>query len=496
MGERIILETKNLRKEYPGVVALKNLSIQFREGEVHALVGENGAGKSTTIKSIAGAIRPTSGTIVINGREYTSLTPQKARDEGIEVIYQEFNLVPKMSCADNIFLNTKTGDGIIVNDAERRKKAKELFESLGVDLDPDRLVGTCSPAYQQIVEICKAVSKNVKILFMDEPSAPLTVNEIGMLFNIVRTLKAKGVTIIYISHRLEEIFEICDRVSVMRDGEYITTVDTNDTTRQKLIDLMVGREMTEQYPSRNVEHGEVVLRLDHVSGNGDKDISFSLHRGEILGFAGLVGAGRTELMNVIYGANRLESGQIYVREKPVKISSPAQAIRHGIGLIPEDRKTKGVFLQFGISWNATIMALRRLCRKGIVIDSGKIRRTTEEYVESLKIKTPSITQKVGNLSGGNQQKVVLAKAMAAQTDILIFDEPTRGIDVGAKQEIYQLMNELVEQGKSILMVSSDMPELLGMADNLVVLCEGRQTGYLRKEEFDSARILDLASGSR
>ena len=496
MGERIILETRNLRKEYPGVVALNNLSIQFQEGEVHAIVGENGAGKSTMIKSIAGAIKPTAGTIVINGKEYSSMTPQKAREEGIEVIYQEFNLVPKMSCADNIFLNTKTGSGIVVNDAQRQKMAKELFESLGVDLDPQRLIGTCSPAYQQIVEICKAVSKNVKILFMDEPSAPLTVNEIEMLFRIVRKLKADGVTIIYISHRLEEIFEICDRVSVMRDGSYITTVQTKDTSRQQLIDLMVGREMKEQYPTRQSAQGEEILRLEHVTGNGDTDISFTLHRGEILGFAGLVGAGRTELMNVIYGANKLESGQVYIKNQPVKINSPTQAIAHGIGLIPEDRKNTGAFLKFSISWNTTIMALRKFCNRGIVINDRKINETTEEYVRSLKIKTPSIAQKVANLSGGNQQKVVLAKAMAAETDILIFDEPTRGIDVGAKQEIYQLMNDLVEQGKAILMVSSDMPELLGMADNLVVLCEGKQAGYLTKAEFDSSKILDLASGNR
>ncbi len=492
--EKTILKIEGLCKYYPGVKAIDGLTMEFREGEVHALLGENGAGKSTLIKCIAGAIRPDAGTIEIDGEKFSHLLPQQAKDLGVQVIYQEFNLVPQMSCAENVFLNERTSK-LIVNDRERAQRAKKIFDDLGVNVDPNRAVGTYTPAYMQIVEIAKAVSRNVKILIMDEPTAPLTVNEVSLLMDIVRKLKAKGVTIIYISHRLEELFEIGDRVSIMRDGQYIKTLNIKDTCRKELVDLMVGRELTESYPSRKVDLGEEVLRVEHLTGNGVEDINFSLKKGEILGFGGLVGAGRTELMNVIYGADKLKSGTIYLSGKPVHFRDTADALAKGIGMIPEDRKRTGVFLKMSIRWNSVICALKSISHLGIV-NTKKEKEIADYYIKRLKIRTPSPEQLAGNLSGGNQQKVVLAKAMAAQSQILIFDEPTRGVDVGAKQEIYQLMNQLVEEGHSILMVSSDMPELLGMSDRIVVICEGRQAGIVPKAEFSQARILDLASGEK
>ncbi len=494
MTDKTILRVEGLSKYYPGVKAIDNLNMEFREGEVHALLGENGAGKSTLIKCIAGAIEPEPGSIIeINGERFSSLTPMLAKEKGVQVIYQEFNLIPQMSCAENVFLNERTSD-LVVNTKERARRAKEIFDDLGVDIDPNRSVGSYTPAYMQIVEIAKAISKNVKILIMDEPTAPLTVNEVELLFKIVRKLKAQGVTIIYISHRIEELFEIGDRVSVMRDGQYIKTLNIAETNRKELVDLMVGRELTESYPTRKVDLGEEVLRVENLCGNGVSGINFTLHKGEILGFGGLVGAGRTELMNVIYGANKLESGQIYLDGQPVVIKDTTAALNHGIGMIPEDRKRTGAFLRFSIRWSSTISALKRISRFG-VIDRKKEREIADYYIDRLHIRTPSPDQLAGNLSGGNQQKVVLAKTMAAKTRIIIFDEPTRGVDVGAKQEIYQLMNQLVEEGHSILMVSSDMPELLGMSDRIVVICEGKQAGIVPKNEFSQAHILDLASGS-
>lgn len=347
----------------------------------------------------------------------------------------------------------------------------------------------------QIVEIAKSVSKNAKILIMDEPTAPLTVDEVKLLFKIIRDLKAQGVTIIYISHRLEELFEIGDRISVMRDGKYVCTMDVKDATQQKLIAAMVGREVSQTCPARsNVIIGEELLRLEHVCGNGDTDINFTLHKGEVLGFGGLVGAGRTELMEVIYGAQPLESGQIYYKGQPVKIDSPRKGIKTGIGLVPEDRKGKGLFLDKGVAWNSTINCLDRFANGTFgLVRTKEVEKEAEKYQKAFNIKTPSLNQLVMNLSGGNQQKVVLAKTMAADAEVIIFDEPTRGIDVGAKQEIYNLMNELAAQGKGILMVSSDMPELLGMCDRIVVISEGRQTGIVDKEDFSQETILSMAS---
>lgn len=488
-----ILSVKNIVKTYPGVIAINDVSFDVEEGEIHALIGENGAGKSTLIKVLSGAIVPDSGTIELEGKKYNQMTPKLAKDLGIEVIYQEFTLVPGISAAENVFLGDKTKPGAFCDIKDREARAKKIFDDLRVDIDVSKPVKTMSPAHQQLVEIAKAVSRNVKILIMDEPTAPLTVSEVETLFRIVRELKAKGVTIIFISHRLEELFELADRVTVMRDGCYVGTENIKDIDRQKLITMMAGRELKESYPSRTSQIGEEALRVEHLTGNGDHDISFTLHRGEILGFAGLVGAGRTELMRVIYGADPIESGKIYLNGKEQHIRTCQEAIRHGIGYIPEDRKAHGVFLRMSIKWNIVVNNLRGIS-KGPFVDTKQENRIAKDYEEKFQIKTPSLEQRVENLSGGNQQKVVIAKTLAANSEIIIFDEPTRGIDVGAKQEIYKLMNQLAGEGKAIIMVSSDMPELLGMSDRIITIYEGRKTGELAKSEFDQNYILDLASG--
>lgn len=488
-----VLRIKDIHKSYTGVKALSDVSIDFLEGEVHAIIGENGAGKSTLIKIISGAISPDSGIISINGKENKAMDPQYAKANGIEVIYQEFTLVPSLSAADNVFLGEKKPGSFIVDDKERIRRASEIFDQLKVKINPNKPVRELSPAFQQIVEIAKAVSRDVKVLIMDEPTAPLTVSEVDMLFDIVRDLKSKGVTILYISHRLEELFEIADRVSIMRDGNYVDTKNISNTNRQELVSLMAGRDLTESYPTRKNHIGEEILRVEDLSGNGVENINFKLHKGEILGFAGLVGAGRSELMELIYGAARRTDGKIFMSGREVKIKSPGDAIAKGIGLIPEDRKNSGAFLSKSIQWNTVINSIKKISKFGIV-NTKKEMEISEDYKKKFKIKAPSLLQNVGNLSGGNQQKVVIAKTMAAETQVIIFDEPTRGIDIQAKQEIYKLMNELANSGYAIMIVSSEMPELIGMSDRIIVIAEGKQMGMLTKEDFDQTKILDLASG--
>jgi ribose transport system ATP-binding protein len=494
MDAKVILSLENITKKYPGVLALNNVSINFLEGEVHALLGENGAGKSTLIKAIAGAIDVDAGIVSINGHNYSKMTPSLSRSLGIEVIYQEFNLVPALSCAENIFLGEKVGNSVFVNARLIEDKAAEVLKQFGVPIDPRKLVQDLSIAQQQIIEIAKAVSKNIKILIMDEPSAPLSVSEVEIMFGIIKKLKQSGVTVIYISHRLEEVFRISDRVTVMRDGCYIATKNTKETNRQELINLMVGRELKESYPPRKNPVGGIAMEVKNLTGNGDKDISFSIRKGEILGISGLVGAGRTELAMLLFGAVPAENGEILVNGKLAKIKSPLDAIQHKIGLLTEDRKGQGLFLEMAVKWNISFPIIKRLSKYGIV-NTKREDAIARKYKERINIKTPSLTQQVINLSGGNQQKVVLAKSLAAESDILIFDEPTRGIDVGAKQEIYHLMSELADNGIAILMISSDMEELLGMSDRIIVLCEGKLAGEVKKEQFNQHYILDLASGT-
>lgn len=486
-----ILTVKNLTKTYPGVVALNNVTMSFEKGEIHALLGENGAGKSTLIKAISGAIQPDSGSILFGEREYARMSPGLARENGVAVIYQEFSLVESLSVAQNIFLGEKRG--VLVDHKDVQARAAKIFEQMNVKMDLAIQVRKLSPAKKQLVEIAKAISANARILIMDEPSAPLSASEVETMFEIIGKLKSEGGTIIYISHRIEELFRISDRVTVMRDGRYIDTRVTKSTNRKELINLMVGREMKEYYPKRSTLPGEIVLDVKNISGLGDEDISFSVKKGEILGVAGLVGSGRTELASIIFGAVPKEGGETWIEGKKREIRSPAQAIEYGIGLIPEDRKHHGCIIFASVKFNIVLSIFNKTA-KSFIVDSKANTKTAQYYREKFNIKTPSLDQKVINLSGGNQQKVIMAKTLAANTNILIFDEPTRGIDVGSKQEIYNLMVNLADQGKTIIMISSEMEELLGMSDRLIVLCEGRYMGEIPRGEFDQRHVIELASG--
>lgn len=490
--EETILELKDITKLYPGVKALDRVNLSFRKGEIHALVGENGAGKSTLIKTITGAIQPTEGEVIINGSTFQGLTPALSRENGIAAVYQEFALVPVLDVTENIFMGEYIRKGLLFDKKTMRSKAKELLDSLNIGINPDEKVADLTTGYQQIVEIAKAISKNAQILIMDEPSAPLTNNEVEAMFRIVRRVKQQGMTVIYISHRLEEIFQLADRVSVLRDGTYICTKDIRDTDKDDLIKLMVGRTLKESYPSRNFVQNETVLEVKNLTGNGVKNISFQLKKGEILGFGGLVGAGRTELAELLFGSAKIKSGEIYLHGNKMMPRSPKDSIRAGISLVPEDRKNKGLVLDMTVRDNLCMASMKDLSQKGM-LSRKKAERFSQKYVDALKIKTPGIMQKVKNLSGGNQQKVVLGKWMGKQPEILIFDEPTRGIDVGAKQEIYKLMTWLVEEGKSIIMISSEMEELLGMSDRIIVFSKGRQVGMLTKEEFSQEKVLKYSA---
>lgn len=488
-----ILELKNVTKLYPGVTALDGVSVSFEAGEIHAIMGENGAGKSTLIKIIAGAIPPNEGSIIIGGCEFNQMRPALSKEHGIGVIYQEFNLIASMTVAENIFMGDKIGGVFVADFKEMHQRSRKIFSNFNLEIDTEKQIEDLSIAQQQIVEIAKAISKDAKVLIMDEPSAALSIAEVAHMLEIIKKLKASGVTIIYISHRMDEVFEIADRVTVLRDGKYIATHRVCDVARKDLIELMVGREFSETFPSRSTRLGEVVLEAKNLIGNGNYNINFTLKKGEILGIAGLIGAGRTELAKVLYGAAKLESGEIWIKGKKVNIKSPRQAIACGIGLIPEDRKNEGVFLDFSIRWNIPIMSLRSIS-KCFMVSQKKADNLVQHYSEKLAIKAPDADSVVRNLSGGNQQKVALVKTLCAKTDILIFDEPTRGIDVGAKQEIYKLMNSIIEQGNTIIMISSEMEELVGMSDRIIVMHEGYISGELKKEEFKQSRILELASG--
>ena len=493
MSQKTVLLFKNIIKNFPGVQALKNVSFELLEGEIHALVGENGAGKSTLIKTCSGAIQPTSGTITVNGAEYSQLNPILSRDIGISVIYQELNLVNDLTVYENIFLGRAIKKGIFIDRNKMIKKSNELFEQLEIKIDPTEYVRNLTVGYQQMVEIAKSISMDSKILIMDEPSASLTKMEQEALFKSIAVLKESKVSIIYISHRLDEIFEISDRVTVLRDGELIKTMRTSDSSRDELIKLMVGRELTETYPARDHhKETEPVLEVENLSGNGLSDVSVKLKKGEILGLGGLIGAGRTEFAEIIFGVEQASSGKIKMNGKEISPKKPSESIALKIALVPEDRKRQGVLLHLSIRDNITIPILKKIS-KLLVIDSKDEQQICDTYHKSLDIRTPSLMQLVKNLSGGNQQKVVLAKWLAAEPEIIIFDEPTRGIDVGAKQEIYHTMNKLTEEGKSLIMISSDMEELIGVSDRIIVFAEGKITGELQKKDFNQELILDYAS---
>ncbi len=492
--EESILELRGITKIYPGVTALDDVSLGFRRGEVHAIVGENGAGKSTFIKIITGAVAPTRGEIWFEGRKVEGNDPQKALEMGISAIYQELNLLKHLTVAENIFYNRYPFRHGLIDFPAIESESQKVLDRLGVKIDPKALVKDLTVGYQQLVEIAKSLSRRVKVLILDEPSAPLTNNELKYLFDIVRAMRKENLAILYISHRLEEVFELCDQVSVFRDGRLIRTMRVPETDKNELIRLMVNRELTESYPRADARRGEVALTVKNLCTDRLRDVSFTVYKGERLGFAGLVGAGRTETARAVFGADRIASGEIILNGKPIRISSPTDAIRHGVFYLSEDRKQLGLFLNMSIEDNILFSFYPRIVNRLGLIRKATGKALCEEQIRKLAIKTPSAQQLVKNLSGGNQQKVILAKWLLMNCDVIFFDEPTRGIDVGAKQEIYRLMNELAEQGKAVVMISSEMPELLGMSDRVIVMHEGRVAGELAREEATQEAVLKLASG--
>lgn len=492
MEGEIVLSLKNITKIYPGVVALNDVSIDFRKGEVHCLVGENGAGKSTFIKVISGAIEPDNGIIDVNGHAYNAMTPHLSRSLGIEVIYQEFNLAEDLTVAENVFLGQEVRKNGLPDMNTIYAKAKNVFERMQVCVDPKAIVSHLSVSYMQFVEIAKAISKEAKILIMDEPTAPLTEDEVDKLLDLVRLLKNSGVTIIYISHRMNEIFRIGDRFTVLRDGEKIITGEVKNTSNDQLITYMVGRKLKNDYPRRSVETGDVVLEARNIYSEKVHGVSFKVRKGEILGIGGLVGAGRTEVVRAVFGADLLYAGEVLFEGKPVYIKHPKDAIKLGIGFVTEDRKRQGLILSQSINFNISLPILKRIS-KGYIVDKREEVHCAEKQRDMLNIKTPSLSVLTNSLSGGNQQKVVLAKWLASNCKVIFMDEPTRGIDVASKQEIYKLMNTLAESGIAIVMISSEMEELLGMSDRLIVMREGNQVAELNKEQFSQELVMKYAS---
>jgi len=495
--DNVVVLMEGIEKSFPGVQALSQGQLELRSGEVHALLGENGAGKSTLMKILAGIYTKDAGRIVYQGKEVEIPNPRAAQNLGISIVHQELNLMPHLSVAQNIFIGRepRTGLGFVLDEQEINAKTQRLFDMLHLKLDPRTKVADLTVAKQQMVEIAKALSFNSQVLIMDEPTAALTDTEIEDLFRIIRQLREKGVAIVHISHRLEELRKIADRATVMRDGRYIDTVDVKDVSINHIIGMMVGRtiyESTNDVPEHVSQ--EVVLEVKQLNrGRLLKDVTFSLKRGEILGFAGLVGAGRTETARAIFGADPVDSGEMYVLGKKVTIKSPTDAVNHGIGYLSEDRKRYGAALGMDVETNIVLSAFNKFLRFLGWVDTNKTRSTAQQLVQALGIKTPSVRQKLKNLSGGNQQKVIIGKWLTADTNILIFDEPTRGIDVGAKSEIYKLLNDLVQQGKSVIMISSELPEILRMSHRIIIMCEGSITGELPINEATQEKIMHFAT---
>jgi rhamnose transport system ATP-binding protein len=491
-----ILGASNIRKSFAGVQALKDVSFELRSGEVHALVGENGAGKSTLIKVMTGAVAPDFGSLTVFGHPLAHNSPAVSRALGIAPVYQQPALFPHLTVAENIGLALEP-HGLFrrIDWKQRDRHARDLLERAGARIDPSRLVSTLSMSEQQIVEIAKAIGSSARILILDEPTASLTEREAERLFRVVGDLRASGAGIVYISHRLDEILEIGDRVTVLRDGRNIATCAMAEVDRPKLIQFMVGREVSAVFPKRSVPIGETILEARNLgcAATGLRGISFSVHRGEILGIAGLVGSGRTELAQALFGIAPADSGEVLLHGNPVRIGAPVDAIRLKIGYVPEDRRQHGVVLQMPICANVTMAALPSISPNGL-IDSAAENHVAAAYVDRLQIKTPSIHTEAGALSGGNQQKVALARWLNIAPSLLILDEPTQGVDVGAKSEIHSLMVDLAERGMAIIMISSEMPEILGMSDRIAVMHSGAIAGILSREDADQAKILALALG--
>ena len=494
MGETI-LQMQGIQKYFSGVHALKGVDFELKAGEVHALMGENGAGKSTLIKVLCGIHKRDGGTVRYFGEEVSFANIAESQAAGISVVHQELNMMNHLTVAQNMFIGREHKMGIFIDDRKMIEEAKKMFDRIGVKIDPTVKLGDLTVGKQQMVEIAKAVSRDCKLLILDEPTAALTQPEVEELFKIMNDLKAKGIGMIYISHRMDEINRISDRVTVMRDGEYVGTVNTADVTKDDIVKMMVGRViMSDQKAASSVPaDAPVVLEVKHLNaGKMVKNVSFKLRRGEILGFAGLMGAGRTEVARALYGADPKQTGEIYLNGKRVNIKTPEQAVKNGICYLSEDRKRYGLMLDKSVSDNSAIASLDDFISFGLINDR-KIAEVSAEANAKLRTKTPSMEQLLKNLSGGNQQKVIIARWLMKNCDIFIFDEPTRGIDVGAKSEIYVLMDELVKQGKSIIMISSELPEVLRMSDRVLVMCEGRKTGELDIAEATQENIMQLAT---
>ena len=494
MGETI-LKMQGIQKYFSGVHALNGVNFELRAGEVHALMGENGAGKSTLIKVLCGIHKRDGGSIELFGEEVNFDNIGQSQAAGISVIHQELNMMSHLTVAQNMFIGREFMNKGFIDDKAMEQEAQHLFDKMGVKIDPSVKLGDLTVGKQQMVEIAKAVSRDCKLLVLDEPTAALTLPEVEELFKIMREMKEKGIGMIYISHRMDEINRISDRVTVMRDGEYVGTVNTAEVTKDDIVKMMVGRVIMGEQKTCSTcpADAPVLLEVKHMNaGKEVKDVSFTLRKGEILGFAGLMGAGRTEVARALYGADRRQSGEIFLNGKKVKIKTPEQAVKHGICYLSEDRKRFGLMLDKSVSDNSAIASIDDFISAGIINDS-KIREISAETNALLRTKTPSMEQLLKNLSGGNQQKVIIARWLMKNSDIFIFDEPTRGIDVGAKSEIYALMEDLVKQGKSIIMISSELAEVLRMSDRIVVMCEGRKTGELDISEATQENIMQLAT---
>lgn len=493
-GLNVLLQMKDVCKEFPGVKALEDVQLELVEGEVHALLGENGAGKSTLIKVLGGIYAKDKGQIFINGKEVDIHTVEDARKKGISIIHQELMMVPHMSVAENIFLGQeKTGGMGTVNLKRQEKEAQKLLDDFGLKVSADTLLGALTIAQQQMVEIVRAVSFGSRIIVMDEPTSSLSNKEVDILFDTVRSLKKQGIGIIYISHRMSELDEIADRVTVLRDGKYIATVNVKDTTKEKLVSLMVGRELSSYYTKTDTATDEVILEVSGLSdGNMVKDVSFDLRKGEILGFAGLVGAGRTETLQNIFGLTKRTAGTVKLEGKEVNFKSPKEAMKAGIGFVSEDRKKLGLFPDQSVRFNMTIEVLEQFIKR-LHYSRSKERQLTQKYIDKMETKVATMEQVISGLSGGNQQKVIIGRWLLATDKILILDEPTRGVDVLAKAEIYEIMNQLAAQGLAIIMISSELPELINMSDRVVVMSHGVSTGILERKELDQEKIMMLAT---
>ena len=491
---KVLLEMQGIGKTFPGVRALEGVQLRVKEGQVHALLGENGAGKSTLIKILSGAYRKDEGQILFEGQPVEIRGPHDAQALGISTIYQEFNLARDLTVAENVFLGHLPTKGGTVDWASVKARTREILDMLGVEFSVDAQISSLSVAEQQLVEIAKALNRKTRILIMDEPSALLGEKDLDNLFRVVRSLQAQSIGIIYISHRLREIFALADEVTILKDGRYVATRKVSEVTMDDLVKLMIGRDLKDVYPKRTVEPGDVLLEVANLSQSKLlRDISFQLHAGEIVGFAGIVGSGRTELARAIFGADP-SSGEMRIAGKPYKPHSPAAAIRNGVALVTEDRKAQGLFLQLNVRINTTISGLRRLTRLG-VINFAKELTLVKKMITDLSIKTPNAGFLVVNMSGGNQQKVVLARWLSVGTRIFMLDEPTRGIDVGSKSEIYQIMDKLTREGVGIIMISSELPEVLGMSDRIMVMRQGRIVKELSRAEASEETVMQYAVGS-